>query len=104
MYWSRFSRPQNTDAVTEKSMQTTFKGERENSGRTRICASGDGTWKTRGHTSKFEVYSVIGADTVKVIHVEVLSSFCKACESNLTQIMIAKRIMLEVSAKRRLSG
>lgn len=70
-----------TQAVAEKSMQTAAKEEGEISGNSRICVSGDGTWKTRGHTSKIGVCSIIGADTGKVLDVEVLSSFCKACES-----------------------
>lgn len=45
-----------------------------------ICISGDGTWKTRGHTSRIGVCSVIGDVTGKVIDVEVLSSYCKGCE------------------------
>lgn len=45
-----------------------------------ICVSGDGTWKTRGHTSRIGVCSVIGDVTGKVIDVEVLSSYCKGCD------------------------
>lgn len=45
-----------------------------------ICISGDGTWKTRGHTSRIGVCSVIGDMTGKVIDIEVLSSYCKGCE------------------------
>ncbi|GBM80681.1 hypothetical protein AVEN_137208-1 [Araneus ventricosus] len=46
---------------------------------TDITVSGDGTWKTRGHTSQIGVCTVIGADTGKVIDVEVLSKACKGC-------------------------
>ncbi|GFW05073.1 uncharacterized protein TNCV_598671 [Trichonephila clavipes] len=45
-----------------------------------ICVSGDGTWKTRGHTSRIGVCSIIGDITGKVIDVEVLSSYCKGCD------------------------
>ncbi|GFS60081.1 uncharacterized protein TNCV_2833001 [Trichonephila clavipes] len=45
-----------------------------------ICVSGDGTWKTRGHTSCIGVCSIIGDITGKVIDVEVLSSYCKGCD------------------------
>ncbi|GFY17577.1 uncharacterized protein TNCV_3519321 [Trichonephila clavipes] len=38
------------------------------------CVSGDGTWKTRGHTSRIGVCSLIRDITGKVIDVEVLSS------------------------------
>ncbi|GFX25356.1 uncharacterized protein TNCV_1275161 [Trichonephila clavipes] len=40
-----------------------------------ICVSGDGTWKTWGHTSCIGVCSNIGDITGKVIDVEVLSSY-----------------------------
>ncbi|GFX49194.1 uncharacterized protein TNCV_5041881 [Trichonephila clavipes] len=50
------------------------------SGSNEICVSGDGTWKTRGHTSRIGVCSVIGDVTGKVIDVAVLSSYCKGCE------------------------
>ncbi|GBN99446.1 hypothetical protein AVEN_25076-1 [Araneus ventricosus] len=45
---------------------------------TDITESGDGTWKTRGHTSQIGVCTVIGANTGKVIDVSVLSKACKA--------------------------
>ncbi|GFV05671.1 uncharacterized protein TNCV_890801 [Trichonephila clavipes] len=50
------------------------------SGSNEICVSGDGTWKTRGHTSRIGVCSVIGDVTGKVIDVAVLSFYCKGCE------------------------
>ncbi|GBN74173.1 hypothetical protein AVEN_6944-1 [Araneus ventricosus] len=46
---------------------------------TDITVNGDGTWKTRGHTYQISVRTVIGADTEKVIHVEVLSKAWKGC-------------------------
>ncbi|GBM73578.1 hypothetical protein AVEN_140213-1 [Araneus ventricosus] len=46
---------------------------------TDITVSGDGIGKTRGHTSQIGVCTVIGADTGKVIDVEVLSKACKGC-------------------------
>ncbi|GBM93430.1 hypothetical protein AVEN_268470-1 [Araneus ventricosus] len=46
---------------------------------TDITVSGDGTWKTRGHTSQIGVCTVIDADTRKVIDVEVLKKACKGC-------------------------
>lgn len=46
-----------------------------------IIVSGDGSWKTRGHTSRIGVCTLIGDRTGKVIDTEVLSSFCKACDS-----------------------
>ncbi|GBM41025.1 hypothetical protein AVEN_180933-1 [Araneus ventricosus] len=44
-----------------------------------ITVSGDGTWKTRGHTSQIGVCTVIGAKTGKIIDVDVLSKACKDC-------------------------
>ncbi|GFW99979.1 hypothetical protein TNCV_3079761 [Trichonephila clavipes] len=43
--------------------------------------SGDGTWKTPGHSSRIGVCSVIEDVTGKVIDVAVLSSYCKGCEN-----------------------
>lgn len=48
-----------------------------------ITVSGDGTWKSRGFSSKIGVCTLIGAESGKVIDVEVLSSFCKGCEKNV---------------------
>ncbi|GFV06511.1 uncharacterized protein TNCV_2948331 [Trichonephila clavipes] len=46
-----------------------------------LTVSGDGTWKTRGHSSLIGVCTVIGAEIGKVLDREVLSSFCKGCDS-----------------------
>ncbi|GFW42120.1 uncharacterized protein TNCV_1905781 [Trichonephila clavipes] len=61
-------------------MKIAAKEEVSASGSNEICVSGDGTWKTRGHTSRIGVCSVIGDVTGKVIDVAVLSSYCKGCE------------------------
>ncbi|GFW76205.1 uncharacterized protein TNCV_3800401 [Trichonephila clavipes] len=42
-----------------------------------VVVSGDGTWKTRGHTSLIGVCALIGADCGKVLGMEVMSSNCK---------------------------
>ncbi|GFW68432.1 hypothetical protein TNCV_3299741 [Trichonephila clavipes] len=42
-----------------------------------IIISGDGTWKTRGYSSRVGVCAVIGDKTGKCIDAEVMSSFCK---------------------------
>ena len=52
-----------------------------NDGSTDLTISGDGTWKTRGHTSLVGVCSALGALTGKVIDTEVLSSYCQGCVS-----------------------
>ncbi|GFU56646.1 uncharacterized protein TNCV_3930431 [Trichonephila clavipes] len=46
-----------------------------------VVVSGDGTWKTRGHTSLIGVCALIGADCGKVLDMEVMSSNCKGCDS-----------------------
>ncbi|GFV16012.1 uncharacterized protein TNCV_2197931 [Trichonephila clavipes] len=46
-----------------------------------IIISGDGTWKTRGYSSRVGVCAVIGDKTGKCIDTEVMSSFCKGCDS-----------------------
>ncbi|GFV79607.1 transposable element Tcb2 transposase [Trichonephila clavipes] len=63
--------------VADDSMKNAAKEEVSASGSNEICVSGDGTWKTRGHTSCIGVCSVIGDVTGKVIDVAVLSSYCK---------------------------
>ncbi|GFW21515.1 uncharacterized protein TNCV_1533381 [Trichonephila clavipes] len=66
--------------VADDSMKNAAKEEVSASGSNEICVSGDGTWKTRGHTSRIGVCSVIGDITGKVIDVVVLSFYCKGCE------------------------
>ncbi|GFU88273.1 uncharacterized protein TNCV_846661 [Trichonephila clavipes] len=63
--------------VADDSVKNAVKEEVSASGSNEICVSGDGTWKTRGHTSRIGVCSVIGDVTGKVIDVAVLSSYCK---------------------------
>ncbi|GFU07268.1 uncharacterized protein TNCV_2655941 [Trichonephila clavipes] len=46
-----------------------------------VVVSGDGTWKTRGQTSLIGVCALIGADCGKVLDMEVMSSYCKGCDS-----------------------
>ncbi|GFV64292.1 uncharacterized protein TNCV_575761 [Trichonephila clavipes] len=66
--------------VADDSMKNAAKEEVSASGSNEICVSGDGTWKTRGHTPRIGVCSVIDDVTGKVIDVAVLSSYCKGCE------------------------
>ncbi|GFS95397.1 uncharacterized protein TNCV_409701 [Trichonephila clavipes] len=66
--------------VADGSTKNAAKEEVSASGSNEICVSGDGTWKTRGHTSRIGVCSVIGDVTGKVIDVAVLSFYCKGCE------------------------
>ena len=45
-----------------------------------IDVSADGTWMTRGYSSKVGVTSVIGQVTGKVLDTEVRSKVCKSCD------------------------
>ncbi|GFY19107.1 uncharacterized protein TNCV_3877951 [Trichonephila clavipes] len=67
--------------VAEESMEMAAVEENSSSPDNLLTVSGDGTWKTRGHSSLIGVCTVIGAETGKVLDREVLSSFCKECDS-----------------------
>ncbi|GFX31754.1 uncharacterized protein TNCV_170871 [Trichonephila clavipes] len=67
--------------VAEESMKRAAVEENSSSPDNLLTVSGDGTWKTRGHSSLIGVCTVIGAVTGKVLDREVLSSFCKGCDS-----------------------
>lgn len=49
--------------------------------KTDLTVSGDGTWMRRGHTSLYGVCTIIGANSGKILDVDVLSSFCQGCNS-----------------------
>ncbi|GFS68131.1 uncharacterized protein TNCV_438901 [Trichonephila clavipes] len=67
--------------VAEESMKRAAVEENSSSPDNLLTVSGDGTWKTRGHSSLIGVCTVIGAETGKVLDREVLSPFCKGCDS-----------------------
>ncbi|GFX90505.1 uncharacterized protein TNCV_4335091 [Trichonephila clavipes] len=69
--------------VSEESLKRAAVEENSSSPNNLLTVSGDGTWKTRGHSSLIGVCTVIGAETGKVLDREVLSSFsfCKECYS-----------------------
>ncbi|GFV53858.1 uncharacterized protein TNCV_4209091 [Trichonephila clavipes] len=67
--------------VAEESMKRAAVEENSSSPDNLLTVSGDGTWKTRGHSSLIGVCIVIGVETGKVLDREVLSSFCKGCDS-----------------------
>ncbi|GFY63057.1 uncharacterized protein TNIN_185901 [Trichonephila inaurata madagascariensis] len=67
--------------VAEESMKRTAVEENSSATDNLLTVSGDGTWKTRGHSSLIGVCTEIGAETSKVLDREVLSSFCKGCDS-----------------------
>lgn len=68
-------------SVASLSMLNSAKQEIEITGNSQLTVSGDGSWKTRGHSSKIGIVTVIGVETGKVLDIEVLSSFCKGCEN-----------------------
>ncbi|GFX50582.1 hypothetical protein TNCV_2721691 [Trichonephila clavipes] len=67
--------------VEEASMQSAALEEVTLTNSSDIIISGDGTWKTRGYFSRVGVCAVIGDKTGKCIDAEVMSSFCKGCDS-----------------------
>ncbi|GFX34449.1 uncharacterized protein TNCV_3656871 [Trichonephila clavipes] len=67
--------------VTEESMKRAAVEENSSSPDNLLTVSGDGTWKTRRHSSLIGVCTAIGAETGKVLDRELLSSFCKGCDS-----------------------
>lgn len=69
-----------TNTMAQKSMKCAAEEEIELTNSDKIIVSGDGAWKTRGHTSRVGVCTVIGDKTGNVIDAEVLSSYCKSCE------------------------
>lgn len=67
--------------VAKESMANAAAEEKQSAGQNTITVSGDGTWKTRGHTSLIGACTLIGAETGKVLDIEVMSSYCKVCDS-----------------------
>ncbi|GFX45696.1 uncharacterized protein TNCV_1422801 [Trichonephila clavipes] len=72
---------ENCVRVAEASMQSAALEEVTLTNSSDIIISGDGTWKTRGYSSRVGVCAVIGDKTGKCIDAEVMSSFCKGCDS-----------------------
>ncbi|GBM86397.1 hypothetical protein AVEN_101965-1, partial [Araneus ventricosus] len=69
-----------TTVVANSCMKKAAEEEELLTGSSDIMVSGDGTWKTRGHSSLVGVCTVIGAESGKVIDIDVMSSYCKSCE------------------------
>ncbi|KAE8737134.1 hypothetical protein FOCC_FOCC017406 [Frankliniella occidentalis] len=61
------------------SMLRAAEEESELSGTRDVKASGDGSWQKRGYSSKNGVVSLIGAESGKVLDVEVMSTVCFGC-------------------------
>ena len=70
-----------TEEISHSSKQCAAKEEVKATGSADIIISGDGTWKTRGHTSRVGICTIIGDKTGKIIDTEVLSSYCKSCDT-----------------------
>lgn len=70
-----------TNEVTADSLSNAAELETKLTNSSDITVSCDGTWLTRGHTSRFGVCTVIGSKTGMVIDTKVLSSNCKSCET-----------------------
>ncbi|KFM71283.1 hypothetical protein X975_00958, partial [Stegodyphus mimosarum] len=70
-----------TRNIAENSMKIAADEEIKMTGSSDLTVSGDGTWKTRGHSSRFGVTSIIGGETGKIIDRYVSSSYCKGCET-----------------------
>ncbi|GFW89927.1 uncharacterized protein TNCV_3274971 [Trichonephila clavipes] len=47
-----------------------------------VVVNGDVTWKTRGHTSLIGVCALIELTAGKFSDMEVMSSYCKGCDSD----------------------
>lgn len=62
-------------AVEEEKVMTLEKESNSN-----LTVSGDGTWKKRGHTSRFGVITLAGKYCNKIVDSVVKSTYCKACE------------------------
>ncbi|GFW27284.1 uncharacterized protein TNCV_2831841 [Trichonephila clavipes] len=67
--------------VAEASMQSAALKEVTLTNSSDIIISGDGIWKTRGYSSRVGVCAVIRDKNGKCIDAEVMSSFCKGCDS-----------------------
>lgn len=69
-----------SSTVAKDAMKCAAQEEITLTGTSDIIVSGDGSWKTRGHTSRVGLCAVIGDKSGKVLDIEVLSSYCKACD------------------------
>ncbi|XP_025163396.1 uncharacterized protein LOC112590598 [Harpegnathos saltator] len=64
-----------------KDIATTFEGKARNIQETsEFTVSGDGTWKKREFSSLYDVSSLIGYYTGKIIDIVTKSAYCKKCE------------------------
>lgn len=67
--------------IAEASMKAAGMEEAALNDSTDITISGDGSWKTRGHSSNVGVCTAIGVSSGKVVNIDVMSSFCKGCNT-----------------------
>ncbi|GBM80035.1 hypothetical protein AVEN_202545-1 [Araneus ventricosus] len=69
-----------TTVADNSSMKKAAEEEELSIGSSDIMVSGDGTWKSRGHSSLVGVCTVIGAESGMVNDLDVMSFCCKSCE------------------------
>ena len=62
-------------------MRAAVEEEVEATGGRDLKVSGDGTWLTRGYSSKVGVVTLVGERTGKALDLEVLSTVCSGCNS-----------------------
>lgn len=69
--------------ASEKNMKEASKEVRVKKTPSPACGiSVDGTWQRRGHTSLNGCVSLISIDTGKILDVEVMSQYCRVCETS----------------------
>ncbi|XP_074113794.1 uncharacterized protein LOC141536903 [Cotesia typhae] len=72
------------ETVCKLSMQQAINEEKEltlkkENSETNLTVSGDGTWKKRGHTSRFGVVTLAGKYSKKILDSCVKSTYCQSC-------------------------
>ncbi|GFV97955.1 uncharacterized protein TNCV_5069951 [Trichonephila clavipes] len=68
---------------SEENMKAASKKVQNLKKSTTCVASVDGSWQRRGHMSLNGCVSVISIDTGKILHLEVMTQYCKMCELNV---------------------
>lgn len=71
--------------MTTASREVALLKEVSNSKITKCGVSVDGTWQRRGYSSLNGCVSVISIDTGKVLDVEILSQFCRICQTKTSR-------------------
>ncbi|GFY41923.1 uncharacterized protein TNIN_480491 [Trichonephila inaurata madagascariensis] len=90
--------------VTEESMKRAAVEENSSSPDNLLTVSGDGTWKTRGHSSLIGVCIVIGAERGKVLDREVLNLAVKLTKNVCVSLAERDNRRIFTSRKRSLAS